>query len=121
MGLDAGSSPAELFDITGKTALVTGGSRGIGFMIAHGLAQAGARLVIASRNEQELDAAAERLREVGEVEVVPADLSSPDGAAALAQAVRERFEALSILVNNAGTSLHAPLEEFPASGWDSVM
>jgi len=121
MGPDAVSSPAELFDITGKTALVTGGSRGIGFMIAQGLAQAGARLVIASRNEEELTAAAQRLRQIGEVEVVPADLSSPDGAAALAQAVRERFEALSILVNNAGTSLHAPLEEYPASGWDTVM
>jgi NAD(P)-dependent dehydrogenase (short-subunit alcohol dehydrogenase family) len=121
MALDAVSSPAALFDITGKTALVTGGSRGIGFMIAHGLAQAGARLVIASRSEEELDEAAERLRQVGDVGVVPADLSSPEGAAALAQAVRDRFETLSILINNAGTSLHAPLEEFPASGWDTVM
>jgi NAD(P)-dependent dehydrogenase (short-subunit alcohol dehydrogenase family) len=61
------------------------------------------------------------LRRVGEVEVLVADLSSPEGAARLAEAVRERFGALSILINNAGTSLHAPLEEFPASGWDSVM
>jgi NAD(P)-dependent dehydrogenase (short-subunit alcohol dehydrogenase family) len=121
MDSDAVSSPVALFDIAGKTALVTGGSRGIGFMIAHGLAQAGAKLVIASRTEEELDAAAKRLRKVGDVEVLVADLSSPEGAARLAEAVRERFGALSILINNAGTSLHAPLEEFPASGWDSVI
>ena len=112
---------AELFDVSGKTALVTGGSRGIGFMIARGLAQAGARVLIASRDQAELGAAAERLSEFGEVELSPADVSSSEGAAALAQAARERFDKLNILVNNAGTSWHAPLEEFPASGWDDVM
>ncbi len=111
----------ELFDVSGKTALVTGGSRGIGFMIARGLAQAGARVLIASRDQAELGAAAERLSEFGEVELSPADVSSSEGAAALAQAARERFDKLNILVNNAGTSLHAPLEEYPASGWDTVM
>ena len=90
-------------------------------MIARGLAQAGARVLIASRDQAELGAAAERLSEFGEVELSPADVSSSEGAAALAQAARERFDKLNILVNNAGTSWHAPLEEFPASGWDDVM
>jgi NAD(P)-dependent dehydrogenase (short-subunit alcohol dehydrogenase family) len=121
MVTDPPSSPAELFDLSGKTALVTGGSRGIGFMIARGLAQAGARVLVASRHQQELGAAAQRLSEFGEVEPSPADLSSSEGAAALARAVRDRFEKLNILVNNAGTSWHAPLEEFPAAGWDGVL
>jgi NAD(P)-dependent dehydrogenase (short-subunit alcohol dehydrogenase family) len=112
---------SELFDLSGKTALVTGGSRGIGLMIARGLAQAGVRLVIASRKQPELEAAATELRAFGEVESVPADLSSPEGATALAEAVRSHFDALNILVNNAGASWGAPLEEFPASGWDRAM
>ena len=112
---------SELFDLSGKTALVTGGSRGIGFMIARGLAQAGVELVIASRKQHELEAAAAELRAFGEVEAVRADLSAPDGATALAEAVRSRFDALNILVNNAGASWGAPLEEFPASGWDRAM
>lgn len=111
----------DLFDVSGKTALITGGSRGIGLMIARGLAAAGVRLVIASRKENELEAAAEELRQIGDVEAVPADLSSPEGAAGLASLVTDRFEALSILVNNAGANWGAPLEEFPASGWDRAM
>ena len=112
---------AELFDVSGKTALVTGGSRGIGRMIARGLVQAGANVIIASRKEQELEATAVELRELGACEAIPADLSTPDGAAALAAAVRERFDALAILVNNAGATWGAPLEEFPPSGWDRVI
>ena len=111
----------DLFDLSGKTALVTGGGRGIGLMIARGLAQAGVRLVIASRKQQDLEAALDELRGLGEAEAIPADLSTPEGAAALGDAVRERFEVLNILVNNAGASWGAPLEEFPASGWDRVM
>ncbi len=98
--------PAELFDVSGKTAVVTGGSRGIGLMIARGVVQAGVRIVIASRKEEELEAA---------------NLSTPEGARALADAVRSRFDALSILVNDAGASWGAPLEEFPASAWDRVI
>lgn len=112
---------SQLFDVSGKTALVTGGSRGIGLMIARGLAQAGVNLVIASRKQHELEATAGELSAFGEVEAIPADLSTPDGATALAEAVRSHFDALSILVNNAGASWGAPLEEFPASGWDRAM
>jgi NAD(P)-dependent dehydrogenase (short-subunit alcohol dehydrogenase family) len=109
-----------LFDVSGKTALVTGGSRGIGLMIARGLVQAGARLIISSRKEQDLLAAAEQLAAAGQCEAIPGDISTPEGAAALAAATLERFETLDILVNNAGAAWGAPLEEFPAAGWDRV-
>jgi NAD(P)-dependent dehydrogenase (short-subunit alcohol dehydrogenase family) len=108
----------ELFDVSGKTALVTGGSRGIGAMIAGGLVRAGARVIVSSRKADELGVAAAQLASDGECEAIPGDISSPGGAAALAEQVRERFPALNILVNNAGATWGAPLEEFPASGWD---
>jgi NAD(P)-dependent dehydrogenase (short-subunit alcohol dehydrogenase family) len=112
---------ADLFDISGKTALVTGGSRGIGLMIARGLIEGGARVVISSRKEADLNAAAAELAPLGDCEPIPADLSSPEGAAALGAAVSERFPQLNILVNNAGATWGAPLEEFPQSGWDRVI
>ena len=111
----------SLFDVSGKTALVTGGGRGIGLMIARGLVQAGVRVVIASRKAEDLEAAAAELRGSGECEAIPADLSTPEGGGALAGAVRARFDALHILVNNSGATWGAPLEEFPASGWDRVI
>jgi NAD(P)-dependent dehydrogenase (short-subunit alcohol dehydrogenase family) len=111
----------DLFDVSGKNALVTGGGRGIGLMIARGLVQAGVRVVIASRKTEDIDAAAAELRSSGECEAIPADLSTPEGAGALAEAVTARFDALHILVNNSGATWGAPLEEFPASGWDRVI
>jgi NAD(P)-dependent dehydrogenase (short-subunit alcohol dehydrogenase family) len=111
----------SLFDVSGKTALVTGGGRGIGLMIARGLVQAGVRVVIASRKAEDLEAAAAELRQHGDCEAIPADLSTPEGAGALADAVRARFDPLHILVNNSGATWGAPLEEFPASGWDRVI
>ena len=111
----------DLFDVSGKNALVTGGGRGIGLMIARGLVQAGVRVVIASRKTDDIETAAAELRSFGECEAIPADLSTPEGAGALAEAVRARFEALHILVNNSGATWGAPLEEFPASGWDRVV
>jgi len=111
----------DLFDVSGKNALVTGGGRGIGLMIARGLVQAGVRVVIASRKAEDLEAAADELRSFGDCEAIPADLSTPEGAGALAEAVRARFDALHILVNNSGATWGAPLEEFPAAGWDRVI
>jgi NAD(P)-dependent dehydrogenase (short-subunit alcohol dehydrogenase family) len=108
---------AGLFDIAGKTALVTGGSRGIGLMIANGLLRAGARVLVSSRKAGDLEAAARELAALGDCEAIPGDVSSPEGAAALAARTRERFGQLDILVNNAGVTWGAPLEEFPASGW----
>ena len=90
-------------------------------MIASGLVQAGARVVVSSRNAEDLEVTAAELAAVGDCDPLPADLSSPDGAAALARAVRERFDRLDILVNNAGATWGAPLDEFPASGWDRVI
>ena len=107
----------DLFDVSGKTALVTGGSRGIGKMIAGGLVQAGARVVISSRKEEELRRTAAELG----CQAIPGDLSQPERATSLAEAVSGQFAALDILVNNAGANWGAPLEEFPASGWDRAM
>ena len=116
--MSASSQPANgLFDISGKRALVTGGSRGIGRMIAQGLVDAGAEVVISSRKADDLKATAGELG----CTALPADLSTPEGAAGLAAQVRERFDALDILINNAGATWGAPLEEFPQSGWDRVI
>jgi NAD(P)-dependent dehydrogenase (short-subunit alcohol dehydrogenase family) len=112
---------SDLFDITGKTALVTGGSRGIGLMIARGLLEAGARIVISSRKEADLNKAAAELSLIGECDPVPADLSTREGAIKLAGDVSAGFPELNILVNNAGATWGAPLEDFPQSGWDRVI
>jgi len=111
---------SDLFDVSGKTALVTGGSRGIGLMIARGLVQAGASVIVSSRKSEDVRAAAEQLGELGECQAIPGDVSTPAGAGELAAATREIFPTLDILVNNAGVVWGAPLEEFPAIGWDKV-
>ncbi|HEY4895773.1 MAG TPA: SDR family oxidoreductase [Solirubrobacteraceae bacterium] len=112
---------SDLFDISGKTALVTGGSRGIGLMIARGLVEAGAHVIISSRKSADVEASAKMLSEFGVCEAIPGDVAQPDGAAALAAATHARFQALDILVNNAGVVWGAPLEEFPALGWEKVL
>ena len=111
----------DLFDISGKTALVTGGSRGIGFMIARGLVGAGAHVIVSSRKSADVEAAAKELSELGDCHAIPADISTQEGAQGLAAATRERFPSLDILVNNAGAAWGAPLEEFPAVGWQKVL
>lgn len=114
---------SELFSIEGKTALVTGGSRGIGEMIAAGFLQNGAKVYISSRKAEACDAAAARLAAAhgGTCVSLPADLSQMAGVEALAAALAAREEKLDILVNNAGAAWGAPLEEFPEIGWDKVM
>jgi len=116
-----GSATGGLFDISGKAALVTGGSRGIGAMIARGLLQAGARVIVSSRKAGELQESARELAAIGDCEAIPGDISSPEGAAALAAATRERFQKLHILVNNAGATWGAPAEDHPLEAWDKVM
>jgi NAD(P)-dependent dehydrogenase (short-subunit alcohol dehydrogenase family) len=111
----------ELFGLDGKTAVVTGGSRGIGRMIVGGLLDAGCRVIISARKADQLADAAGDLAARGPCEAVQADLSTPEGCQALAAAVRERLDSLDILVNNAGASWGAPLAEFPVHGWDKVM
>ena len=112
---------SDLFDVSGKTALVTGGSRGIGLMIARGLVQAGARVIVSSRKTGDVEATAQELATIGDCHAIPGDVSTPEGAAELAQATQARFESLDILVNNAGAVWGAPLEEFPPAGWDKVV
>lgn len=113
----------QLFSVEGKIALVTGGSRGIGEMIAGGLLANGAKVYISSRKADACEATAARLVERfgGECVPIPADLSGLDGASALADELRRREERLDILVNNAGQAWGAPFEEFPEKGWDRVL
>jgi NAD(P)-dependent dehydrogenase (short-subunit alcohol dehydrogenase family) len=111
----------ELFSIEGKVALVTGGSRGIGEMIADGFVRAGARTYISSRKADVCDDTATRLSEQGTCVSLPHDISTEEGVSSLAADVAEREPQLDILVNNAGASWGAPLEEYPDSAWDKVM
>lgn len=112
----------DLFSLEGRTALITGGSRGIGKMIAAGFVARGARVYISSRKAAACDAAAAELSAGGGVCVsLPQDVSTVEGCRALAAAYAEREPALDILVNNAGAAWGAPFDEFPESGWDKVM
>jgi len=110
-----------LFSLSGKTALVTGGSQGIGLMISRGLVQAGAKVFVSSRKADVCEAAATELSEFGVCEPLPADVSSQAGITALVGDLKQRTDTLEILVNNAGTGWAAPLEEYPDSAWDKVL
>jgi NAD(P)-dependent dehydrogenase (short-subunit alcohol dehydrogenase family) len=111
----------DLFDLSGKTAVVTGGSRGIGLMIARGLLQAGARVYISSRKADACAEAAAELAEYGPVHAIPADLSAEPECLRLAAEVGGRERAVNVLVNNAGATWGAPLEDYPAAAWDKVV
>jgi len=111
----------DLFDLSGKSGLVTGGTKGIGMMIARGLLQAGARVVISSRSEEACAQAQEHLSEFGDVRAVPADLSRHEECDRLAQLVTADSGSLDILVNNAGALWDEPLETFPDAAWDTVV
>jgi NAD(P)-dependent dehydrogenase (short-subunit alcohol dehydrogenase family) len=113
--------PESLFSVAGKVALVTGGSRGIGLMIASGFVEAGARVYISSRKADVCDAVAAELSERGECISIPADLSTEAECLRLASAVAEREDRLDILVNNAGATWGAPLETFDDAAWDRVL
>jgi NAD(P)-dependent dehydrogenase (short-subunit alcohol dehydrogenase family) len=112
---------SELFSIAGKTAVVTGGSRGIGLMIARGFVEAGARVIISSRKADVCDEVAAELSKVGECEAIPADLSSEAECRRLAEAVAARLSSLDILVNNAGATWGAPLDQFDEAAWERVL
>lgn len=113
----------DIFSIRGKVALVTGGSRGIGEMIAAGFLAAGAKVYISSRKADVCDATAERLAATygGTCISLPADLSQMSGIESLAARLAEKEDRLDILVNNAGAAWGAPIESFPEVGWDKVM
>jgi NAD(P)-dependent dehydrogenase (short-subunit alcohol dehydrogenase family) len=111
----------DLFGLSGKVAVVTGGSRGIGAMIARGLLDAGATVYVSSRKEAELDAAVTELSEHGPVHAIPADLGTADGVRALSDGLAGREDAIHALFNNAGATWGAPFSEFPESGIDKVL
>ncbi len=111
----------DLFSIEGKVALVTGGSRGIGLMIARGFVEAGAKVYISSRKADVCENVAAELSKSGFCAALPADLGTEAGCRGLADAIAAREDRLHILVNNAGANWAAPLAEYPDSGWDKVM
>ena len=111
----------DLFSLEGRSALVTGGSRGIGRMIAAGFLAQGARVYISARKAEACDQTAAELSAFGPCVSLPADVSTVEGARALAAAYGSREPSLDILVNNAGAAWGAPFDEFPESGWDKVV
>jgi len=115
------SDLGQLFGLPGKTALVTGGTRGIGLMMARGLLQAGARVIVSSRKPDACAQAVEQLSAFGPVRAVPADLSRQDECRRLAQDVLAETDRLHVLVNNAGATWGEPLATFPTSAWDKVL
>jgi NAD(P)-dependent dehydrogenase (short-subunit alcohol dehydrogenase family) len=113
-------SSGDLFSVAGKVAVVTGGSRGIGAMIAGGLVRAGCRVYITARKAAACDAKAAELSAFGECISVPQDLAAAGGVEAFVKAISERESQLHILVNNAGASWGAPLEEYPLDAFDKL-
>src|SRR2546426_1720414 len=112
---------SNLFSIDGKVALVTGGSRGIGLMIARGFVEAGAKVYISSRKAEVCDQVAAELSRQGTCGSLPADCSTEAGARGLAHALAPREPALHVPGNNAGANWGAPLAEYPDAAWDKVL
>ena len=111
----------DLFSLQGRTALITGGSRGIGRMIAAGFLAHGARVYISARKAAACDQTARELAAAGHCVSLPADVSTLAGAQALVTAYAAHESELDILVNNAGAAWGAPFDEFPENGWDKVL
>ncbi|HYL89724.1 MAG TPA: SDR family oxidoreductase [Burkholderiales bacterium] len=112
----------ELFELKGRTALVTGGSRGLGLQMAEALGQMGARIAITARKQNELD---EAVAHLGKLEIdataYACDMGKPEAIAATAEAVLKKFGAVDILVNNAGATWGAPAEDHPFDAWQKVV
>ena len=116
------SALEQLFDLTGKVAIITGGSRGLGFQIAEALGGAGASLLLVARKEGELSEAVDQLGKQGvRASYYCADLASPDAPAEIVAQALAQFGRLDILVNNAGATWGAPAEDYPKEGWDKVI
>ena len=112
----------QLFDLTGKTALVTGGSRGLGLQMAHALGEAGARVLLSSRKAEDLEQAAAELQAAGiDARWIAADCGKEEDIRRLADETLQRMGNVDILVNNAGASWGAPAEDHPVAAWDKVM
>ena len=111
----------DLFSVAGKVALVTGGSRGIGLMIARAYVENGAKVYISARKVAACEQTAVELSQFGTCIAIPADLSTGEGRATLVNEIKAHEPKLDILVNNAGAAWGAPLEEFPEAGYDKTM
>ena len=112
----------NIFDLTGRTALITGGSRGLGLQIAEALGEYGAKIVLVSRKQADLDESVEHLKSLGiESTAFAADLSKPAAVQEVAKVAIERLGHIDILVNNAGATWGAPAEDHPLDAWDKVM
>src|SRR5262245_10274678 len=108
----------DLFSVNNKVVLVTGGSRGIGLMIARGFVEAGAKVYVSSRKKDVCDEVAAELSKAGTCISAPADCGTQEGCEALARTIGEREKALHVLANNAGANWGAPLTEYPDTAWD---
>lgn len=111
----------DLFKVEGKVAVVTGGSRGIGAMIARGFVESGVKTYITARREEELNATAQELSSVGECIAIPSNLATLEGVTAFAEAIKAREERVHILINNAGATWGEDIDDFPEVGWDKIM
>lgn len=109
----------RLFDVAGRNVLVTGGSKGIGEMIVRGFHEAGANVFVSSRKAAQCQALVDELGD--RAYALPADASTQEGCRRLAAALRDKVGRLDVLINNAGTTWGAPLEEYPDAGWDKVL
>lgn len=113
---------SQLFDLKGKTALITGGSRGLGLQMAHALGEAGARVLISSRKASDLEEATAELQAAGiDARWIAADGQSEDECRRLVDETLQRMGDIDILVNNAGAAWGAPAEDHPVDAWDKVM
>ena len=112
----------QLFDLTGKTALVTGGSRGLGLQMAHALGEAGAKIMLSSRKAEDLEQATAELQAAGiDARWIAADCAKETDITRLADETLQRMGDVDILVNNAGASWGAPAQDYPVAAWDKVM
>lgn len=112
----------KLFDLSGKTALITGGSRGLGLQMAHALGEAGAKIMLSSRKAEDLEQSAAELQAAGiDARWIAADCAKEADIARLADETLQRMGDVDILINNAGASWGAPAEDHPVAAWDKVM
>ncbi|WP_332813596.1 SDR family oxidoreductase [Ramlibacter sp.] len=112
----------QLFDLTGKTALVTGGSRGLGLQLAHALGEAGAKIMLTSRKASDLEEAAAELQAAGiDARWIAADASREEDIRRMAEETLQRMGDIHVLVNNAGAAWGAPAEDHPVEAWDKLM
>jgi NAD(P)-dependent dehydrogenase (short-subunit alcohol dehydrogenase family) len=110
-----------LFDVAGKSVLITGGTRGIGAMAAEAFVRRGARVMVTSRSADACRSTAERMAPLGTCSALAADLAQDEGIATVVAAVRSEFDGLDVLVNNAGATWGASLDDYPMDGFDKVL